>query len=47
VKGVVFGVIYGKSAATLGNDMKKDKVGGIEASIRQVQKEIKELEAQL
>lgn len=47
VKGVVFGVIYGKSAATLGLDLKKDKVNGLEASIRNVKKEIKELEALL
>ena len=45
IKAVVFGVIYGKSAKTLGNDMRKDKISEIDNQIRAVNVEIKQLEA--
>jgi hypothetical protein len=38
IKGVVFGVLYGKSAATLGNDTKKAEVGELKAKMAEAYK---------
>lgn len=47
IKGVVFGVIYGKSAKSVGNDLKKDRLNGVEAQIRDLKKQIAGLKAEI
>lgn len=47
VKAVVFGVIYGKGAKTLGNDTKKAEIDELRAKINKLYTEKRELEAQL
>lgn len=47
VKAVVFGVIYGKGAKTLGNDTKKAEVDDLRKKQNGLYKEKRELEAQL
>ena len=42
VKAVVFGVIYGKSARTLGNDLMKEELGRLRDEIRTISKSDKE-----
>jgi DNA polymerase family A/3'-5' exonuclease len=44
-KQITFGQIYSKSPATLGEDLKKETLADIDAAIRSVKAEIKELEA--
>lgn len=43
VKSVVFGVIYGKSAITLGRDLQKQKMKEIKASIKKTKEDLKVL----
>jgi hypothetical protein len=47
IKGVVFGAIYGKSARSIGNDLKKDKITGVEAKMRDTVKEIKAIQLEI
>jgi DNA polymerase I-like protein with 3'-5' exonuclease and polymerase domains len=46
VKAVVFGVLYGKSAETLGNDTKASDIGTLKEKIRATHNRIMELEKQ-
>ena len=43
IKAVVFGVIYGKSAITLGRDLQNTKIKEIKASIKKAKAELEEL----
>jgi DNA polymerase I-like protein with 3'-5' exonuclease and polymerase domains len=43
VKAVVFGVLYGKSAKTLGRDLQKDAIGALQDERRKLVKEYRDL----
>ena len=45
LKAVVFGAIYGKSAATLGKDLKKERLDGLANTKRELMKQIRALKS--